>query len=345
MGGDNELIYGVLHQANIGKVIFGDYIIDPWYGNTAYFDLYSPKRELGIMVDNGKPKAQKLNTGGKVHNGDNTKKDNNDVWIDTLYVCEYCFKYTIDRMVIESHRMLCQFNTSLPLLGRLVYRDDKTPYLIRQIRGFQHSLFCQNLCLFSKLFLDDKSVYYNVDQFDFFILYGFDDNDFIPGTNKEPNFKPMGFFSKEIVSWDGDNNLACICVFPPYQRRHLGSLLIEFLYEIARTIPGQYHSGPEFPLSPFGKVSYLAFWSRRLAQLIMQDYANAPSISLKSLANSTGFRKEDILITLCHMKIIRALSHPDQFKLLLGNLKSWCIKNKVDYSREERMLNEDFVLF
>ena len=35
------------------------------------------------------------------------------------------------------------------------------------------------------------------------------------------------------MSWD-DYNLACILVFPPYQRRGLGKLLISFSYELSR---------------------------------------------------------------------------------------------------------------
>ena len=101
----------------------------------------------------------------------------------------------------------------------------------------------------------------------------------------------MGFFSKEVLSYDNDNNLACICVFPPFQRRHLGSLLIEFLYQLAAVTPGQLKSsGPEFPLSPYGKVTYLRFWSKRLATKIHELQG---SFTLSQLSKETGFRKED----------------------------------------------------
>ena len=38
---------------------------------------------------------------------------------------------------------------------------------------------------------------------------------------------PLGFFSKEKISFD-DYNLACIVTFPPFQNRGLGKLLVEF---------------------------------------------------------------------------------------------------------------------
>jgi len=43
----------------------------------------------------------------------------------------------------------------------------------------------------------------------------------------------LGFFSKEKISWD-DYNLACILVFPPFQKKGLGKLLIAFSYELSR---------------------------------------------------------------------------------------------------------------
>lgn len=43
----------------------------------------------------------------------------------------------------------------------------------------------------------------------------------------------VGFFSKEKMSWD-NNNVACILVFPPWQRQGLGQTLIGISYELSR---------------------------------------------------------------------------------------------------------------
>ena len=43
----------------------------------------------------------------------------------------------------------------------------------------------------------------------------------------------VGFFSKEKMSWD-NNNLACILVFPPWQKQGLGQLLMGASYEMSR---------------------------------------------------------------------------------------------------------------
>ncbi|KAK6454691.1 acyl-CoA N-acyltransferase [Scheffersomyces xylosifermentans] len=274
--------------------------------------------------------------------------DNDSFWLDELYVCDYCFKYTTNAHEISQHRAACVYNTPKPIIGRLLYRDDNSPYLIREVRGFKNSLFCQNLCLFGKLFLDDKSVYYNIDYFNFYIVYGYDENDNSEADPdlppyEERQFKPMGFFSKEILSYDTDNNLACICVFPPFQRRHLGSLMIEFSYELAKVTPGQLRSGPEFPLSPYGKVSYLKYWSKKLSHLITANLKAGMTFSINDLSDLTGFRKEDILLTLEYMKLLKKDSRGN-VKLLLGNLEKWCIENRVDPNQEKSMLNTECLL-
>jgi GNAT superfamily N-acetyltransferase len=43
----------------------------------------------------------------------------------------------------------------------------------------------------------------------------------------------VGFFSKEKMSWD-NNNLACILVFPPWQKQGLGQILMGASYELSK---------------------------------------------------------------------------------------------------------------
>lgn len=340
---DNEF-YGVLNKPNIGKVVFGNYEFDTWYGNAAYFNPQGPHSVLGYEFSNqihamsGQKSKKKVIE--ELRGEDNPKSDDS-LWLDKLYVCQYCFKYTDNQHALGQHQAVCSFNTKYPPIGKLLYRDDESPYFITQVRGFKNELFCQALSLFGKLFLEDKSVYYNVDAFDYYLVYGIDDRQ--DEQISQMKFVPMGFFSKEVLSWDNDNNLACICVFPPFQRRHLGSLLIEFLYALARVTPGQFRSGPEFPLSPFGKMSYLRFWSKKLAFVIFQSFKVNDEFDLGSLADTTGFRKEDILLALEYMRIL----HDDgqgEASLSLGNLDQWCIENSVDPSQDKNMLNPSYLL-
>jgi hypothetical protein len=88
-------------------------------------------------------------------------------------------------------------------------------------------MFTQNLSLFAKLFLDTKSVFFDVTTFQYYVLYYKDP------VAKNPEPRAVGFFSKEKLSWDS-NNLACICVFPPWQKRGFGQILMGVSYELSK---------------------------------------------------------------------------------------------------------------
>lgn len=319
----------MLESRNINRVSFGDYDFNTWYGNSAYF-LASGDLELGIN-------AQAKNIGAKRKYSASAV---GDFWLERLYVCEFCFKYTDNQNNMAQHRTVCRLAQPFPGVGKLLYADMKAPYLVKRMRGFRHELFCQNLALFGKLFLDDKSVYYNVKAFDFYVLYGYDPHDAdIPGSILRKRLKPMGFFSKEVNSWEADNNLACICIFPPYQRLGLGSLLIEFLYALAAATPGQTWLGPEFPLSPYGKVAYLGFWSKRLAFVLLNDLEGRHDVTLAELAARTGFRKDDILFTLEYMEVLREALDGEVVSLQMLTLRKWCAANHVNGTVMATMLN------
>jgi histone acetyltransferase HTATIP len=66
----------------------------------------------------------------------------------------------------------------------------------------------------------------------------------------------VGFFSKEKMSWDS-NNLACILVFPPWQKQGLGQILMGASYEMSRR--EERLGGPEKRMLPIQHLLTIYF--------------------------------------------------------------------------------------
>ncbi|KAF9007906.1 acyl-CoA N-acyltransferase [Cyathus striatus] len=175
-----------------------------------------------------------------------------------LWVCDFCFKYMAEPMSYEVHKKHCDL-THPP--GKKVYQ--RGAHIIWEVDGAAHKLYCQNLALFGKLFIDVKTLFFDCDNFLFYIL--------TDATSTADHM--IGFFSKEKVSYD-DYNLACIMTLPPYQRKGYGMLLIEFSYELSRR-SGKVGT-PERPLSDLGLRSYLAYWVATLIRFFRRVLSVLP---------------------------------------------------------------------
>ncbi|KAL5340057.1 acyl-CoA N-acyltransferase [Aspergillus crustosus] len=181
---------------------------------------------------------------------------------NTLYVCRWCFRYACDITTHTQHTKVCPDRTTPP--GRKVY--DHAGYSVWEVDGAKHKLFGQNLSLFAKLFLDHKSVFFDVVSFLYYILVFTDPNNTNINNDPDETYHILGFFSKEKLSWDA-NNLACILVFPPFQHKQLGKLLMGVSYKLSGwERDNSLNGGPERPLSEMGRRSYERFWEERLAR-------------------------------------------------------------------------------
>jgi histone acetyltransferase MYST1 len=105
--------------------------------------------------------------------------------LETLYVCEYCLSYMRKVKSYKSHRTSCKCR-SPP--GKEIYRENEL--VVYEIDGKDHRAYCQKLCLLAKLFLDHKTLYYDVVPFYFYIVT----------TVDEEGSHIVGYFSKEKVS-------------------------------------------------------------------------------------------------------------------------------------------------
>ena len=68
--------------------------------------------------------------------------------------------------------------------GDEIYRDGIIS--IFEVDGRKNKIYCQNLCLLSKMFLDHKSLFYDVEPFLFYVMTEVDENgagDILVGTD------------------------------------------------------------------------------------------------------------------------------------------------------------------
>ncbi|RYP05249.1 hypothetical protein DL764_003956 [Monosporascus ibericus] len=336
---------------NIDKVVLGDICFKAWYPS------YYGKEVLGDVSGNaggGKDMGARMVGGGG-------KRD--PPVLDRLYVCPCCFKYSKELVAWWEHVRCCERKGTVP--GRKVYThpkgkvvrkttastagsaagnkgkgkkrgevaaptvedntEEEGEWSVWEVDGESE----RNLSLFAKLFLDNKSVFFDVSGFNYFLLVYTPHNappeaaaqqtpsSFSSNPDQDPQApspptpptitspssssprrpRPhiVGFFSKEKMSWD-NNNLACILVFPPWQRKGLGSVLMGVSYEISRRegVLG----GPEKPISELGRRGYRSFWAGEIARWLLglevrpPSASSPPSSSVTTIPSSTASSSE-----------------------------------------------------
>ncbi|QLG70867.1 hypothetical protein HG535_0A08120 [Zygotorulaspora mrakii] len=213
-----------------------------------------------------------------------------------LYVCEYCLKYMNSRYIYHRHQKKC---TKVRPPGNEIYRDGRIS--LWEVDGRESVIYCQNLCLLAKLFLNSKTLYYDVEPFIFYILTEREDiND---GSSR---FHLVGYFSKEKLN-SSDYNLSCILTLPVYQRKGYGQFLMDFSYLLSRR---EFKWGtPEKPLSDLGLISYRSFWKVKCAQVLVQlkelcDVADSIlNVSLEDLSNISGMTPTDVVLGLEQLEV------------------------------------------
>ncbi|KAG9243628.1 histone acetyltransferase [Calycina marina] len=269
--GKTALADKLAHERNVKEVALGDLLFDTWYPSW-FPDEVIPDKQRGKGI---------VQT--------------------TMYVCKWCFAYHRDPEIWAQHYSNCPRATSGPPGTHIYHHGSSDTLSIWEVEGEVEHVFCQNLSLFAKFFLDNKSVLYDVNDFHYFLLVH---------TKPDGVKQIIGFFSKEKQSWDR-NNLACILVFPPWQRKGLGSLLIAVSYEIGRredALVGRVDpvSGPEKPISNLGKKSYERYWSAEIARYLLNIEEtdcknNTGFITVEMISRETWIAPDDCLAVLREM--------------------------------------------
>ncbi|EUC46617.1 hypothetical protein COCMIDRAFT_35729 [Bipolaris oryzae ATCC 44560] len=281
---------------NVLEVVLGSLLIKPWYPS------FYPEELVGRRVER-------------------------------LYVCQWCFKYSKELVGFLGHLKACPLRNTPPP-GINVYTKDN--YSLYEIDGEKNKLYAQNLSLFAKLFLDTKSVFYDVTTFLYYLLVAHNPTPSIPNTNLEEETTPsgvgaqgqvVGFFSKEKMSWD-NNNLACILVFPPWQKQGLGQLLMGASYEMSRR--EERLGGPEKPLSDLGRIAYNHYWSQTLARTLL-SCPSKKTLTVQELREKTYIVPEDIIATLQLMDVLEQKKKGGADAVInKAKVRAWADKHKVD---------------
>ncbi|XP_032087726.1 histone acetyltransferase KAT6B isoform X3 [Thamnophis elegans] len=204
--------------------------------------------------------------------------------LSKLFLCEFCLKYMKSKNILLRHGKKCGWFH--PPANEIYRRKDLSVF---EVDGNISKIYCQNLCLLAKLFLDHKTLYYDVEPFLFYVLT----------KNDEKGCHLVGYFSKEKLCQQ-KYNVSCIMIMPQYQRQGFGRFLIDFSYLLSRK-EGQAGS-PEKPLSDLGRVSYLAYWKS-----VIWEYLHChpeKKISIKAMSRATGMCPHDIATILQHHSMI-----------------------------------------
>lgn len=157
------------------------------------------------------------------------------------------------------------------------------------------------------------------------------------------------------MSWD-NNNLACILIFPPWQRKGLGALLIGVSYAIAKreNILG----GPEKPISDLGLKGYKRYWGKEVARWLLGRevskgrWKKDQEVTIAECSQDTWIAPDDCLHVLREMGVVEPIEErrksadgdantatngeeEEKIKVKIDKQKvrEWCEKNRIGLER------------
>uniref|UniRef100_A0A8C7WNG5 Histone acetyltransferase n=1 Tax=Oryzias sinensis TaxID=183150 RepID=A0A8C7WNG5_9TELE len=257
-----------------------------------------------------------------------------------LYMCEFCLKYMKSQTILRRHMAKCVWKHPP---GDEIYR--KTNISVFEVDGKKNKIYCQNLCLLAKLFLDHKTLYYDVEPFLFYVMTEADNT----GCHL------VGYFSK-VKCWRGNcgrglmqaaaslnaaflpaqeknsflnYNVSCILTMPQYMRQGYGKMLIDFsectrppAALLALSPPRRKRANPKFvppgyllskveekvgsPERPLSDLGLISY--RSYWKDVLLRYMNnfqGKEISIKEISQETAVNPVDIVSTLQALQMLK----------------------------------------
>ncbi|KAI9296485.1 acyl-CoA N-acyltransferase [Neoconidiobolus thromboides FSU 785] len=243
-------------------------------------------------------------------------------YVKTLLICHYCFQYFQYTNPYEEHLKKCNINKYQE--HQIVYCTENE--MIMKLDGEEEKLLCQNLCLFSKLFISHKDICYSLKGFNFYLLF----------VKINDMFQPVAYFSKE-KEFKG-NNLACILTFPAFQNKGYGTLLIEFSYKLSK-VEGKMGSA-ERPLSKSGYRSYLRYWMNSIIDILLNYQGK---ITLEQISKLTFITENDLLIALNEMELLNNTSWNEPLLLNRNDINLIIQKRRIKLISQNIDINKIFI--
>lgn len=128
------------------------------------------------------------------------------------------------------------------------------------------------------------------------------------------------------MSWD-NNNLACILIFPPWQRRGLGQVLMGASYVLGKR-EGRF-GGPERPLSTLGRKGYINYWCGEVARFIL-GCPKQKTVNIKDVSDETWILPDDIVAALKEMDVLeKRKTASGSIVVNKSKVRAWAEKNKI----------------
>jgi hypothetical protein len=251
--------------------------------------------------------------------------------LPTLFVCEKCFAYTRHPGDSLRHAHYCS-QKIVP--GDTIYdHKGEGVWKVRKLDGASpdHKLLLQRLSMFAKMYIDSKSVLYEVWNFDYYLL---------THTNSQGDEQIVGYFSKEKASWN-NFNLACILILPPWQKNGLGNILGELSYEISRR-KGEI-GGPERPISEVGHMGYMRLWGKKICKYLLDSPLTETKIgsgekNIKLISEATGVSPLDCLDFFETLQKTEMPDGPQMLKMKTkrGAHEDYTLSNKYHFEYDDK---------
>ncbi|XP_071957454.1 histone acetyltransferase KAT7-like isoform X2 [Antedon mediterranea] len=202
-----------------------------------------------------------------------------------LFICEFCLKYMKSATILRRHTAKCLWRHPP---GDEIYR--KGNISVFEVDGKKSKIYCQNLCLLAKLFLDHKTLYFDVEPFLFYVMTEADST----------GCHIIGYFSKEKNSFL-NYNVSCILTLPHYMRQGFGKMLIDFSYLLSKV--EDKIGSPEKPLSDLGLLSYRSYWKSAVLKYLHNF--KGKEVSIKDISQETAINPYDIVSTLQALSMLK----------------------------------------